>query len=625
MEVALRMSVLVTPATGDLLEEHFVVQANVSSVMFHTDLHMDLRNGSRKDTINQWLNANCEWQAFHSLGLQVMDLNVSQPSLGVVNDQETGLSAELSETLGATVGLVTGVWGGLITEALEGALGGPLRDSLNQALATGMAGAGPCKPDHSLTDTVSPATSNFAGTSFVAMAVLGFVALAFAAAVAARSHRRAKGQPAPPPEGPADPARDFLAVVGRLPRPTLLEGALCTHPAMHPALFYAIPVLLLANCCGFISSNSGVGVQILVELRGKGATPEFLPDIFDFGLIGTVRDMFRSGVYALGTFVALFSCLWPYTKITMMGACWLVPEKRLSLRARGGLLRFLDAFGKWSLLDAFVLVLMMVAFNFRLAGQNDGVYVWVVPLWGFQSLVLSTILSMCLGHFLCALNRKAHKHDMGVTAEEQEDARWVSVMRRRELPMWRQVFPIVCLVASLGIFLWGINVNAYGFKFGGLAGGVVGGPKYYSVWSMIATFPSKARNPDDFGIRFIQYIFTVFSIGMVVLEQVTLLLLWVLPMAQKVQRRVFVAWQIFNAWACTDVLVFSLFVGSFQIKTFAGFIVGTKCDRLKNVVAEAGYDSCFSVDMVLAPGIGVLLGSVVLTVVASCTDRKSVV
>jgi uncharacterized paraquat-inducible protein A len=50
-----------------------------------------------------------------------------------------------------------------------------------------------------------------------------------------------------------------------------------------------------------------------------------------------------------------------------MLAAWTLPSRYLSPVRRERLLIWLDMLGKWSLLDSYVLVMMMVAFNFDLA------------------------------------------------------------------------------------------------------------------------------------------------------------------------------------------------------------------------------------------------------------------
>jgi hypothetical protein len=72
-------------------------------------------------------------------------------------------------------------------------------------------------------------------------------------------------------------------------------------------------------------------------------------------------------VYLLAVVIAGFSGAWPYVKLALLAACWTTPTRRMPLRWRQQLLLWLEALGKWSLIDTFVLVMMMVAFKFHLA------------------------------------------------------------------------------------------------------------------------------------------------------------------------------------------------------------------------------------------------------------------
>ena len=72
-------------------------------------------------------------------------------------------------------------------------------------------------------------------------------------------------------------------------------------------------------------------------------------------------------VYLLAVVIAGFSGAWPYVKLALLAACWTTPARTMPLRRRQRLLLWLEALGKWSLIDTFVLVMMMVAFKFHLA------------------------------------------------------------------------------------------------------------------------------------------------------------------------------------------------------------------------------------------------------------------
>jgi uncharacterized paraquat-inducible protein A len=100
-------------------------------------------------------------------------------------------------------------------------------------------------------------------------------------------------------------------------------------------------------------------------------------------------------VYTLAVLIAFFSGAWPYMKLAVMGVCWVSPSEFLSVKKREEWLRLMDILGKWSLIDFFVMVMMMCAFMFNLVlGDNLAVYVTVVPKWGFYGFLLATLISL---------------------------------------------------------------------------------------------------------------------------------------------------------------------------------------------------------------------------------------
>lgn len=66
------------------------------------------------------------------------------------------------------------------------------------------------------------------------------------------------------------------------------------------------------------------------------------------------------GVYPLSLLIAVFSGAWPYIKLLMMLWVWLVPPSFFSERKRENVIMILDALGKWSLIDCYVMVLVCV-------------------------------------------------------------------------------------------------------------------------------------------------------------------------------------------------------------------------------------------------------------------------
>ena len=71
----------------------------------------------------------------------------------------------------------------------------------------------------------------------------------------------------------------------------------------------------------------------------------------------------------------------------------------------------LDAMGKYSLVDNYVLILFVVAFRFQLGVTDSlGIDVYVTPVYGFFSFLFATCLSLVLGHAVLYFHRKTMQH-----------------------------------------------------------------------------------------------------------------------------------------------------------------------------------------------------------------------
>jgi hypothetical protein len=124
----------------------------------------------------------------------------------------------------------------------------------------------------------------------------------------------------------------------------------------------AIPIAIISNIGLFIDSNiEPDAVSVMVAINTPSTIYDLGP-VFNFGLGGTIKDMWEAEVYTLAVLIAFFSGAWPYIKLSSMLVAWLCPPGLLTVKSRENILIVLDALGKWSLVDFFVMVLMLCAF-----------------------------------------------------------------------------------------------------------------------------------------------------------------------------------------------------------------------------------------------------------------------
>merc|ERR1711988_1263601 len=107
-----------------------------------------------------------------------------------------------------------------------------------------------------------------------------------------------------------------------------------------------------------------------------------------------------------------------------MLVCRFLPKKRLSLHRRQFMLEFLDAVGKWSLVDTYISVMFMVAFDIHLsclgaapiiadickaAGTDAAFRVYVEPTLGLHSLLIATLMSLSASLWMSFSHRYAEQ------------------------------------------------------------------------------------------------------------------------------------------------------------------------------------------------------------------------
>jgi len=398
-----------------------------------------------------------------------------------------------------------------------------------------------------------------------------------------------------------------------------------------------MPFALVGNIVLFLNANLVTGASVMAEVD-LGNTVIKPDPVFEFGLANTVSDMWEAEVYPLSILVAFFSGAWPYIKLAAMFVCWVLPTSGLPLVYRDAVLRWLDILGKWSLLDTYVMVMMMVAFNFNLVvAPGIEVIVYVVPNWGFYGFLLATMMSLGLGHLVLACHRlvsepkvpsdvdateavmdhtfsveisqksvelSSFSTDETMSSEGHKTGGRVWKVRQVAFTFFGKFFIVFMLAASILAMIVGTFMNTFQFEFKGLTGYLMDPDDRVMPYGLVSIgdiLPSASGSPKDFGIRWIQASYFAFGLGMPLAFLVALLLLWVTPLTLRMQKFCVVMTEVLNAWNALDVFVISIVAALMEIQQFASFIVGDSCDLINEVLKEnmdtelEGDDKCFDV------------------------------
>lgn len=108
----------------------------------------------------------------------------------------------------------------------------------------------------------------------------------------------------------------------------------------------------------------------------------------DYSVITGVHGLWEQGQYALAVILFFFSIVFPVFKLAMLAVIWTV---RLAERKRQAVLHWLGILGKWSMLDVFVVAILIVLVKLGPLAKvrpQQGVY------WFAAAILLSMITSM---------------------------------------------------------------------------------------------------------------------------------------------------------------------------------------------------------------------------------------
>ena len=117
----------------------------------------------------------------------------------------------------------------------------------------------------------------------------------------------------------------------------------------------------------------------------------------DYSIIAGVRGLWNQGQYALAIILFFFSMVFPLSKLAVLGFLWVV---RLSEHKRKFVLHWLGILGKWSMLDVFVVAILIVLVKL-------GPLVKVRPQCGVYWFAAGVFLSMITSMYVDRLARKA--------------------------------------------------------------------------------------------------------------------------------------------------------------------------------------------------------------------------
>eukprot|EP00494_Astrolonche_serrata_P032621 UN32890 len=380
-------------------------------------------------------------------------------------------------------------------------------------------------------------------------------------------------------------------------------------------LRYVVVVMLLCNTATFLVANTTVGASIGVKMILAGDVYH-LEGLYEFTLKNSVQEMWNAGVYPLSILIGLLSGLWPHVKIAMMMVCWALPFPTYD---RGIALLWLDALGKWALIDMYVLVLCMAAFYLHISPNEVNylpddlvdVYVVTTPGTSMFAFLIGVMTSLICTHIIVHYHRKEEERVLlGSSPKKDKKKQALSqhgfkcrtgFESKGDILVKISYIGIFCLMACLVIAVVLLTMGAFEesfvFEFGGLIAELIDPDASYSMMSVIQLVPDS--NDGSLGSYVIYVSFMLFAFAIPILGLALLVILFAFPLSNYLTKFFFVAVEICFAWGSTEVFLVGVIAAMLEINQFAQFLVGDKCDLINKLLplflTEGEEVDCFTV------------------------------
>lgn len=367
-------------------------------------------------------------------------------------------------------------------------------------------------------------------------------------------------------------------------------------------LFFLVGTFIL-----LVNADIGSGVTAEMVMVREGEIIQNT-EILNVSVLSSVGKLWDAKSYPLAILIAITSIGWPYIKLALATYAWVSPY--INPRRREFLIEVIDALGKWSFVDIFVLVEIMVAFRSTIpliAGLVE-LEIVIVAQWGFYGFVIATILSLLSTHIILHYHRKVHYHKEGteeaantpVDNDEDNGAEKCGMKDLGNLSTSFIVLAVGSLVFSFIFYLVGVLTESFEVTN---TRGEESESTSYSIASIGMEIPEAYVDTSHAGTRFIQFMWFLLGVAAPLLCSVLFIILYAAPkLSKKSMEYIFNMAEISFAWSCAEVLLLSTIFAVLQMPIFGDGLIESDCAQ------------CFVVSTKILPEFSLLCIGTVLNV-----------
>jgi hypothetical protein len=273
----------------------------------------------------------------------------------------------------------------------------------------------------------------------------------------------------------------------------------------------------------------------------------------------------------------------------------------------------------------------------------------VAPGWGIFGFLFGTIGSLVTNHFMLYWSDSAIEADerfadklAGVYVEETPTAKvpaskhkFNAADAKGRLYGWTPATRLG-VTATLGIssllIVIGSALPLILFEFQGLAGTAISlidqdlASVEYSPFTLAIAITNGLATDftTQIGVLFLQIVFLAFAVFTPLALNIVFLVLWLVPLRLREQKKLFFASKILAAWEALLILIVSVVAAILQISDLAQFIVKNSTGTICLTIEQNFGEKCFDVEASLLPSGGILIAGSFLQVIISIISFRMI-
>ena len=139
-----------------------------------------------------------------------------------------------------------------------------------------------------------------------------------------------------------------------------------------------------------------------IEVVLKGSSEYKLPE--------SVKLMWETGLYWVAILIVCFSIIFPLAKTIFLLITWFL---KLRPDRRKGFIRLLETLGKWSMLDVFVVILLMVL-------SNEQLFLSTTPRIGLTFFIFAIIGNMIMSRIVATVDDRIHPEPDAMSNDKKQ-------------------------------------------------------------------------------------------------------------------------------------------------------------------------------------------------------------